>query len=76
MLRPADGGVVIASVTPGSNADIAGLQAGDLILDVDGRGFVTPQDLAQHIAAAPSGKTFFVNIRRAGARATAILVVP
>jgi serine protease Do len=64
-------------VTPGSNADIAGLMLGDLILDVDGRVFVTPQDLAQYISAAPSGRTFFVNIRRGGQqRATAILVAP
>lgn len=37
--RGADGGVTIASVTPGSGAEQAGLQAGDALLQLDGRPF-------------------------------------
>lgn len=37
--RNSDGSVAIASITPGSGAEQAGLQAGDILLQLDGRPF-------------------------------------
>ncbi len=75
-LVPAPGAVLVATVTPGSSADIAGLVAGDLLLDVDGKAVTSPAEVAATFNSAPSGRTFFVNLRRGDRRASAILVVP
>jgi S1-C subfamily serine protease len=75
-LRPGTGGVLVASVTPGSNADIAGLKVGDLVLDVDGKATTTPSDLAAQFSNAAAGRSFFLNLRRGDRKSNAILVVP
>ncbi len=75
-LLPTPGAVLVATVAPGSSADIAGLVAGDLLLDVDGKPVTSPADVAGTFNGAPSGRTFFVNLKRGERRATAILVVP
>ncbi len=75
-LLPAPGAVLVATVTPGSSADIAGLVAGDLLLDVDGKPVTSPAEVAGTFNSAPSGRTFFVNLKRGDRRASAILVVP
>jgi len=75
-LLPSPGAVLVATVTPGSSADIAGLVAGDLLLDVDGKPVTSPADVAGTFNSAPSGRTFFVNLKRGERRASAILVVP
>ena len=40
-----DEGVAVVSVTPGSGADEAGLQGGDVIVELDGEPTPTPEDL-------------------------------
>jgi S1-C subfamily serine protease len=70
------GGVNVGAVTPGSNADIAGIAAGDLVIDVDGKPAGPPQEVATVFRSAASGKTFVLGLRRADHRVTAILVVP
>ena len=76
MLRTAADGVLVSSVTAQSSADIAGVVAGDLLLDVDGTPFTSAPELAELFQKAPAGRTFFVNLRRNGRQASAILVVP
>jgi len=75
-LLPSPGAVLVSTVTPGSSADIAGLVAGDLLLDVDGKPVTSPAEVAGTFNSAPSGRTFFVNLKRGDRRASAILVVP
>ena len=49
-------GIVIEAVEPGSPADKAGLQAGDVITDVNGRAVHTGADLVNPIAQTPIGQ--------------------
>ncbi len=49
-------GVEIQRVTPGSAAEQAGLQSGDFILQVNGRGVDTPEGAAQMVRRIPVGK--------------------
>lgn len=49
-------GVVIEQVQPGSSADNAGLQQGDLILEVDRQKVQTPSDVQQALANIPKGQ--------------------
>lgn len=75
-LREAPGMVLVAAVAPGSNADIAGVQPGDFILDVDGKAMTSPSDVVALFQSAPSGRTYFLNIRRNEKRTNALLLVP
>ena len=50
-------GIVIEAVEPGSPADKAGLQAGDVISDVNGRPVHSGADLVNPIAQTPIGQT-------------------
>jgi len=50
-------GIVIEAVEPGSPADKAGLQAGDVITDVNGRPVHTGADLVNPIAQTPIGQS-------------------
>lgn len=76
MLRQTPGAVLVASVVSNSNADIAGIAAGDVILDVDGKATTSPSDLAKLFSASPSGRTYFVNLMRGDRKTNAILVIP
>ncbi|MGH6878688.1 MAG: Do family serine endopeptidase [Rhizomicrobium sp.] len=49
------GGVLVASVKPGSPADQSGLQPGDVILGIGGRPVTSPDDAASRIRAAENG---------------------
>ncbi|HEY3779169.1 MAG TPA: Do family serine endopeptidase [Rhizomicrobium sp.] len=51
----AQGGVLVAGITPGSAADQSGLQAGDVILGVGGRPVTSPDEAASRIHAAENG---------------------
>jgi serine protease Do len=50
-------GIVIEAVEPGSPADRAGLQAGDVITDINGRAVHTGADLVNPIAQTPIGQS-------------------
>ncbi len=63
---------LVQSVAPGSAAAIAGLRAGDRIVEVDGRAVRNTMDLYQAMAARPA--KLGVTYERAGARETATLV--
>jgi regulator of sigma E protease len=63
---------VVASVAPASGAAIAGLQAGDRIVQAGGRPILNTMDLLQAIAAKPPKLP--VTLERAGTRRDATLV--
>ncbi len=59
----------IGSVTPGSAADKAGLQAGDVVVAVAGQPVFTPEELMQSIQKR-AGQTFEMTVERDGRRLT------
>lgn len=75
-LKSGPDGVLVASVTSQSSADIAGILSGDVILAVDGVAYASGAELAEVFQKAASGRTFFVDLRRDGRTVNAIVVVP
>jgi len=65
---PADGsaGVEVTKVTPGSAAESAGIQTGDLILSLDGAPVTSFEVLAGLVLAHPPGDVVQLEIMRAG----------
>jgi S1-C subfamily serine protease len=59
-------GVGIEGVLPGQPAARAGLQAKDVILEVDGRPVASPRDLQRAIAVAPVGSALRLGLWRGG----------
>ena len=59
-------GAVISAVQPGSPADRAGLQSGDLVLDVDGTAISSWQHLLNQIALAPVNTQLSLTVERQG----------
>ena len=59
-----DGGVVITNVTQGSVAEDAGLQRGDVIIEVNRTAVRTPQDLRNFTAKLKSGADVVFLIKR------------
>jgi len=57
-------GIVVERVEPGSPADKAGLQAGDVITDVNGQAVHTGADLVNPIAQTPIGQSVQVRYVR------------
>jgi serine protease Do len=57
-------GIVLQSVTPGSPAEKAGLQAGDVITAVDGHPIHSGNDLVNPIAATPVGSKVSIDYVR------------
>jgi serine protease Do len=55
-IAPGIGGVLVGQVTPGSNADDSGVQAGDVIEKVAGHAVRTPDQVADAIHAAQHQK--------------------
>ena len=76
VLRSSPAGVVVASVEGMSNADIAGLLAGDVILEVDGKPATDAFTLKSSIDAAVGGRTFVLTVLRGGRRQPVILLIP
>lgn len=60
-------GILVADVTPGSPAERAGLQPGDVILDVDGRS-MAPHQLAERVRQSPPDTLVRLRIMRDGNR--------
>jgi serine protease Do len=59
-------GALVAQVSPGSPADKAGLQRGDVILGVDGKSIPKPRDLSRLVAGTPVGSTVKLDVLRDG----------
>jgi serine protease Do len=69
-LPTASGGVLVANVTPGSNADDSGVQAGDIIERVAGHTVNTPDQVADaiHVAQREKKPAVAMLVRRNGAQ--------
>ncbi len=59
-------GALVADVTKGSPAEVAGLQRGDVILGFDGKEFSDAHALPALVAASPVGKEVVLTVRRNG----------
>ena len=68
-------GIVLQSVTPGSPAEKAGLQAGDVITSVDGHPVHDGNDLVNPIAATPVGSKVTIDYVRDKSEHDASVVV-
>jgi serine protease Do len=62
----ADAGVVVGSVTPGGPAAKAGLRAGDVITEIDGKPTPNGEVLLDIVANTPVGKSIQVKVHRDG----------
>ncbi|HKV24740.1 MAG TPA: Do family serine endopeptidase [Candidatus Acidoferrum sp.] len=60
------GGALVADVTPGSPAAKAGIERGDIILELNGEMVNTPEDLSVHIAELAPGSAVHLKISRNG----------
>ncbi|MBB3191629.1 Do family serine endopeptidase [Halomonas cerina] len=71
----APAGVIIAGVVPGGPADQAGLQPGDVLLEVDGEPILDPRQTMSDIAAVKPGMLLPVTVVRGGERVEVELTV-
>ncbi|HEY5426114.1 MAG TPA: trypsin-like peptidase domain-containing protein [Candidatus Tumulicola sp.] len=62
------GGVAVQQVFSGSPADQAGIQPGDVILQIDGKTFDSRQALAGYVGAKKPGDTIRVNVWSQGVK--------
>ena len=60
------GGALVAEVTPGSPAAKAGIERGDIILDLNGQPVNTPEDLSVHVAELAPGSVVHLKVSRDG----------
>jgi putative serine protease PepD len=65
-----NGGAQVASVQPGSPADKAGIQAGDVIRSVGGKQVTTADDVASAISGYKPGDKVAVTVERGGSQKT------
>jgi S1-C subfamily serine protease len=61
-------GVAIIQIVPGTPADKAGLQPGDVILDADGKAFTTSADLVKYIGSKKPGDVLRLNVWSQGVK--------
>ena len=59
-------GALVAQVTPGSPAEKAGIQQGDIIFEFDGKAVSESKDLPRIVASTPVGKLITVKLSREG----------
>lgn len=59
-------GVLVGEVSANGPAAIAGVQAGDIILSVDGQAVQSPRDLVRTITSKPVGSNVRLAVRRSG----------
>ena len=62
----ADGGARIVQVTPGSPADDAGLEAGDVIVKADGEAVASGDDVRKAVSANKPGDELQLEVERSG----------
>lgn len=70
-----DKGALIASVEKDTPAEKAGLKAGDVIVEYDGKQITEGNELPRYVAATPVDKKVRIVIYRDGARQNILLVV-
>jgi serine protease Do len=61
-----DDGAFVTQVVPGTPAADAGLEPGDRILEVEGRGIGAPEDLVRAIGGRDPGEQVTLRVRRGG----------
>jgi S1-C subfamily serine protease len=61
---PLGGGAMIADVVPGSPAEAAGLQPGDVITQVDNAPVASPDDVASALAGMHAGQRLQISYAR------------
>lgn len=71
--RSNDHGALISSIEPGAPADQAGIQAGDIILEFDGKEIEEMRDLPRIVAQSAVGEKYRVKIWRDGKEKTITL---
>ncbi|WP_341528020.1 trypsin-like peptidase domain-containing protein [Nostoc sp. UHCC 0302] len=59
-------GLLVLSILPGSLAETAGLQIGDVLVGVSGRLFTSPNDLAKYLHQSNANKSLPLQIVRGG----------
>jgi serine protease Do len=59
-------GALVAQVNPGSPAEKAGIQQGDIIIEFDGKAVSESKDLPRIVASTPVGKMITVKLSREG----------
>ena len=69
-------GVLVEQVQPGSSADNAGLQQGDIILEVDRHKVQTPSDVQQALSNIPKGQDALVLVWSNGGNTFRVLHSP
>jgi S1-C subfamily serine protease len=67
-------GAIIGTVEKGSPAERAGLKAGDVIIDIDGKAVLSASDLRNRIGLRESGSKVTVTYLRQGQQHTVALV--
>ena len=63
-------GAIVQNVTPGKPADRAGIQHGDVIVEIDGRQIRSNRDLIDYISYLPVGSEVKISLLRNGQRQT------
>ncbi|HEY7867813.1 MAG TPA: S1C family serine protease, partial [Methylomirabilota bacterium] len=64
--EPADGGVLVAGLSPAGPARAAGLRAGDVIVELNRRPVTSREELYHALWQAPMDRDVQVTVRRAG----------
>jgi S1-C subfamily serine protease len=70
---PGGQGARVGGVRPGSTAERAGVQVGDVVVELSGRPVGSVADLEQIAARRPAGTPTSMTVERAGERTTLIL---
>ncbi|HSP13960.1 MAG TPA: trypsin-like peptidase domain-containing protein [Thermoanaerobaculia bacterium] len=69
-LPPSTTGALVQNVTPGKPADKAGIQHGDVVVEIDGRPIKSNRDLIDYISYLPVGSDVKIAALRNGQRQT------
>jgi serine protease Do len=69
----AQSGLLVSRVEPNTAAEKSGLQAGDVILSIDGRRILDPQTFSAYIQSRASGDTLSLRFLRKGVERSAVI---
>jgi len=67
-------GVQLVDILPASMAEVAGLQAGDILVEMNGISVGSVNDLRTAVQTRPNGPGFPVSVQRAGERLSFVLM--